>query len=100
MIEAIRQAVGEVIYERYGESIHSAQTVFLTVETLKKLLNKEFGVMDIDGNIVWFLDDDVVGAKPGDSLKDAKSYLSTFDYDDEGMKLVSRLVTKGKEVKR
>lgn len=100
MIEAIRQAVGEVIYERYGESVHSAQTVFLTVETLKKLLNKEFGVMDIDGNIVWFLDDDVVGAKPGDSLKDAKSYLSTFDYDYADMKLVSRLVTKGKEVKR
>ena len=99
MIEAIRQSVGEVIYERYGEGVHSAQTVFLTVEALKKLLNKEFGVMDIDGNIVWFLDDDVVGAEPGDSLKDAKDYLSTFDYDDEGMKLVSRLVTKGKEVK-
>ena len=99
MIEAIRQAVGEVIYERYGEGVHSAQTVFLAVEALKKLLNEEFGVMDIDGNIEWFLNDGVVGAKPGDSLKHAKSYISTFDYDDADMKIVYRLTTKGKGVK-
>ena len=98
MIESVRQAVGEVIYERYGEGVHSAQTVFLTVEALKKLLNEEYGVADSNGDIVWFLDDEIVNPEPGDSIKDAKAYLKTFD---EGVaKLMRRLVTKGKEVKR
>lgn len=97
MIEAIRKAVGEVIYERYGEGVHSAQTVFLTVEALKKILNEEYGVADINGDIVWFLDDEIVGATAEDSIKDAKSYLGTFSEGEA--KLMCRLVTKGKEVK-
>ena len=97
MIEAIRQAVGEVIYDRYGEGAHSAQTVFIAVKALKKLLDEEYGVADSNGDIVWFLDDEIVGADAEDSIKDAKAYLGTFGEGEA--KLMRRLVTKGKEVK-
>lgn len=96
-IEEMRSSVAKVVRKNMGKySVADAQLTFEIIQSIKPHFTKEFGVSDIDGNIVWFVDDDVVGARPGDSLKDAKSYLSTFDYDDVNMKLVYRLVSKNK----
>lgn len=97
MIEAIREAVGNVIYERYGKGVHSVQTVFLITQAISRELSTEYGVADEDGAYLWCPDENPVSRKGSRHnaegvIKDAK-----FLYGDDYV-LIQRLVSKGVRV--
>lgn len=94
MIEAIREAVGNVIYGRYGKGVHSAQTVFLITQAIGRELSTEYGAGDEDGAYFWCPDENSVSRKGSryDAervIKDAK-----FLYEEDYV-LIQRLVSKG-----
>ena len=94
MIEDIRQAVGNVIYERYGKSVHSAQTVFLITQAINRELSTEYGGGDEDGAYLWCPDENSVSGKG--SRYDAERVIRDvkFLYGEDCF-LVERLVSKG-----
>ena len=97
MSEVIREAVGKVIYERYGKGVHSAQTVFLITQAISRELSTEYGAGDEEGAYLWCPDENSVSGKG--SRYDAERVIRDvkFLYDEDCF-LVERLVSNGVRV--
>lgn len=94
MIEVIREAVGNVIYERYGKGVHSAQTVFLITQAINRELSTEYGAGDKEGAYLWCPDENSVSGKG--SRRDAEKVIEVGkELYDEDYFLMQRLVSKG-----
>ena len=98
MIEDIRQAVGNVIYERYGKGVHSAQTVFLITQAINRELSTEYGAGDKDGAYFWCPDENSVSGK-GSRVEAEKVIEEAKALYGRDYFLIHRLVSNGYQAK-